>query len=280
VLPPAGFMSFPLKCGAPVGSDGNCNVPYASGAYTDNRINSILDHHMIPYPGTTFWQYGTARDRGGDGIITVFDGTTVGTGNDYSNVDASCIADPTGKISLDGLVIVPGPCDNGFVSYDEHPGYDYKALFGSEVRAVADGTVVCRIGKTTCAVGTQPTNADYCYTTFTQRSALCKEMGYLGIDHGNGYISQYGHLQVATILLKPGQQVHRGDLIALSGHTGLECKPHCPDHLHFEVLKVANDKLYFVDPYGWQDPSTSDPLYCLDTINCDPMRPTSIRLWE
>src|SRR5947207_9992415 len=87
---PVGFMSFPLACGAPLDSQGACNVPYANGAYTHSRINTVLDHHMIPYPGTTFWQYGKITDRpnpGGDAIITAFDGETVGTGKDYKSSD-------------------------------------------------------------------------------------------------------------------------------------------------------------------------------------------------
>ena len=49
------------------------------------------------------------------------------------------------------------------------------------------------------------------------------------IDHGNGYQTSYGHL--LSILVRRGQQVHRGDLIALSGNSGLSLAP----HLHYEV---------------------------------------------
>lgn len=58
--------------------------------------------------------------------------------------------------------------------------------------------------------------------------------GSLGItvevDHGFGYRSVYGHLSKS--LVKKGQLVKRGDLIALSGNTGrLSAGP----HLHYEV---------------------------------------------
>ena len=49
------------------------------------------------------------------------------------------------------------------------------------------------------------------------------------IDHGNGYQTSYGHL--LSILVRRGQRVHRGDLIALSGNSGLSLAP----HLHYEV---------------------------------------------
>ena len=49
------------------------------------------------------------------------------------------------------------------------------------------------------------------------------------IDHGNGYETLYGHL--SSIQVRKGQHVRRGDIIALSGDTGLSLAP----HLHYEV---------------------------------------------
>ena len=53
------------------------------------------------------------------------------------------------------------------------------------------------------------------------------------IDHGNGVQSQFGHL--AKALVKEGQKVKRGDVIALLGSTGRSTGP----HLHY-MLKVNN----------------------------------------
>ena len=49
------------------------------------------------------------------------------------------------------------------------------------------------------------------------------------IDHGHGRVTKFGHLK--KILVKQGQQVKRGDVIALLGNTGRSTGP----HVHYEV---------------------------------------------
>ncbi|MBA3012148.1 MAG: M23 family metallopeptidase [Proteobacteria bacterium] len=49
------------------------------------------------------------------------------------------------------------------------------------------------------------------------------------IDHGYGKVTKYGHLE--KILVKPGQTIKRGDIIALLGNTGQSTGP----HVHYEV---------------------------------------------
>jgi len=49
------------------------------------------------------------------------------------------------------------------------------------------------------------------------------------IDHGYGYVTRFAH--ASRLLVHTGQEVKRGDLIALVGATGLVSGP----HLHYEV---------------------------------------------
>jgi murein DD-endopeptidase MepM/ murein hydrolase activator NlpD len=55
-------------------------------------------------------------------------------------------------------------------------------------------------------------------------------LGYLlTIDHGNGYVSSYGHLD--SFAVKEGDWVQEGQLIATLGSTGKSSGP----HLHYEL---------------------------------------------
>ncbi|MEW6434477.1 MAG: M23 family metallopeptidase [Myxococcota bacterium] len=85
-----------------------------------------------------------------------------------------------------------------------HAGLDIAGPHGKEIVAPSDGTVVF--------------------------AGL--EGGYgnvLVIDHGYGIKTRYGHL--ASIAVKPGEKVKRGDIIAMLGNTGRSTGP----HLHYEV---------------------------------------------
>ena len=88
----------------------------------------------------------------------------------------------------------------------EHHGVDYLIPEGTAVFATADGTVQSLSEKNT-----------------THGKAIT-------IDHGNGYQTSYSHL--LDIRVKRGDKVKRGDIIAMSGNSGLSFAP----HLHYEVI--------------------------------------------
>ena len=68
------------------------------------------------------------------------------------------------------------------------------------------------------------------------------------IDHGFGYRTRYAHLSKA--LVKRGQKINRGDLIAKTGNSGLSTGP----HLHYEIShngRKLNPSRFFFDDLGF-----------------------------
>lgn len=54
---------------------------------------------------------------------------------------------------------------------------------------------------------------------------------YLEIDHGNGLVTRYAHLQ--SLAVREGEQVAAGQIIGRVGNTGISTGP----HLHLQVLR-------------------------------------------
>lgn len=70
------------------------------------------------------------------------------------------------------------------------------------------------------------------------------------VDHGNGVVSLYAHLSEA--LVKKGDQVSRGDIIAKTGNSGRSSAP----HLHYEIRigdRPVNPLSYILDSYATRD---------------------------
>jgi murein DD-endopeptidase MepM/ murein hydrolase activator NlpD len=66
------------------------------------------------------------------------------------------------------------------------------------------------------------------------KSSSCQgHANYLIIYHEDGTFSYYAHLQKNGVLVKLGDTVKAGQVVALSGNTGWSSGP----HLHFEVFK-------------------------------------------
>ena len=127
------------------------------------------------------------------------------------------------------------PCDIGWLSsrfglrrdpftgkQTFHRGLDFGLPTGTPVRVTADGTV----------------------RTVEKQRGLGR---LVKVDHGNGVMTVYAHLQEARV--EKGQQVHRGDIIALSGNSGRSTAP----HLHYEVRvgdRTVNPLTYILDTYA------------------------------
>lgn len=75
------------------------------------------------------------------------------------------------------------------------------------------------------------------------------------INHGYGYSTLYGHC--SKILVKKGEEVKRGQLIALMGSTGISTG----DHVHYEVhycRRKVNPLLYLSDETFWKRNSLNE----------------------
>lgn len=99
-----------------------------------------------------------------------------------------------------------------------HSGVDFRASVGTEVKAMAQGTVM----------GTGDTDI-YC-----KGASFGK---WVFIKYDNGLSSTFGHLSAITV--KTGQKVKADDLIALSGNTGHTTGP----HLHITVYASDGVKI-------------------------------------
>ncbi len=236
---PDGFaLEFPLKCGDP-----DCVFRYDQGFETAGSINSVLDH-SLKQGSNGFWQYGSIKKSSADGVIIAADGTRY-DGKGLPG-DATCIAgafpDMPGQVLDFGKLFNASGCGAGYMSYDEHPGYDFKAAMRTPVFASASGTVVNIKGQR-CVINNMGDS--------------CDDWGFVGIDHGNGYISQYGHLD--RIDVQAGQTVTAGQSIGLSGRKSPK-RYSLGEHLHFELLYKSGAEYLVVDPYGWWG-ALDDPLY-------------------
>lgn len=134
-------------------------------------------------------------------------------------------------------------CGSGGTSYEDHPGYDYVASYGTPIYAAASGTVVSTMCK------------------LRNTGPSCSGMGGIGIVTPSGYVYQYFHLSYFAAGMVPGATITEGQYIGNVGNTGLGCSGTNCAHLHFEVV-YWNDvqaRYLTVDPYGWTG-GYPDPL--------------------
>ena len=99
-----------------------------------------------------------------------------------------------------------------------HTGLDFAADTGTPIHAAAGGVVV-----------TQELHPGY--------------GNLVEVDHGNDLVTRYAH--ASKVMVKKGDLVRRGQVIAEVGSTGRSTGP----HLHFEVLVqgVYQDPKKFLD---------------------------------
>lgn len=108
-----------------------------------------------------------------------------------------------------------------------HYGTDFSVNKGTPIYATGDGVVK------------------------TIRSSFSGYGKQIEINHSFGFVTKYAHL--SEFLVKKGQKVKRGQIIAYSGNTGKSTAP----HLHYEVIKDGKK----VNPVNYFYQDVSDEEY-------------------
>jgi len=104
----------------------------------------------------------------------------------------------------------------------EHNGIDLSAEKGTDILASGSGRVAA------AGMNELPTGFG----------------NYVIIDHGNGYVTRYAHLQQVKVY--GGQKIAQGQVIGTIGMSGGAVAP----HLHFEIIKngvYCNPALFMID---------------------------------
>jgi murein DD-endopeptidase MepM/ murein hydrolase activator NlpD len=110
----------------------------------------------------------------------------------------------------------------GFHGYDSHYdeeryAIDFPVAEGTQVVAARSGRVWRTYNHSTENCGTPG-----CWA----------QANFVLIDHGDGTFGRYWHLQHQGALVTEGQHVCKGQVIGLSGNTGISTGP----HLHFDII--------------------------------------------
>jgi len=120
---------------------------------------------------------------------------------------------------------------------DFHPGVDLAAPVGTPVHASADGVVVF--------AGRYP---------LKQSVRWWRYGNLVAVRNGDRFVTLYGHCD--EVLVRHGQEVRQGDVIARVGNSGWSTNP----HLHYEVRQRTDDgewepvdpRIYILD-HRWRD---------------------------
>ncbi len=131
----------------------------------------------------------------------------------------------------------------GDLTYNGHDGTDFRVPNlayverGVPVIAAAAGVVT----------GVRDGQVDGAYVAGGAAAVANLECGNgIGIDHGNGWTTQYCHLRRGSVRVQRGQTVAAGEVLGLIGMSGMSEFP----HLHLTVRRNA----VAVDPFVGSDP--------------------------
>lgn len=121
---------------------------------------------------------------------------------------------------------------------DPHLGLDIGIDAGTPVRAAAAGTVVW------ASYGLLYNSVNYIDDPYGIAIAIRHDFGY----EGERLYTVYGHLSKVSV--EKGDRVEVGDVIGVSGNTGMSTGP----HLHFEVRSDISNVYHTRNPELWITP--------------------------
>ncbi|CAN5730195.1 hypothetical protein BH23CHL5_BH23CHL5_09590 [soil metagenome] len=198
-------------------NDGSINIRNGAtvtgsllGVLTSQNIAAITDGPFFDRNGDD-WYYVV-----GDSVQGFAVGNLLASAASVASQQTAAATGPTGSFifPLEKYTFTQAyGCSNlGFYAYDPnfgcavHNGIDLAAPSYTPILA-ADGGRVSQAGWCDCGLGY-----------------------YVKIDHGNGFVTTYGHMAEMPYV-RVGQQVNQGDVIGPIGSTGLSTGP----HIHFMI---------------------------------------------
>ncbi|HUD90805.1 M23 family metallopeptidase [Sphingobium sp.] len=132
----------------------------------------------------------------------------------------------------------------GVLTTDGHDGVDFRLRTMADMRAgvaviaAADGMVV------------RVRDAEPDISVKVRKELNGRDAGNgVVIDHGNGWVTQYSHLRLGSVSVRPGQRVRVGEKLGLIGMSGNAEFP----HLHFALRFQERSIDPFTGPTAPQD---------------------------
>ena len=201
-------------------------VPYLSvqQTITESYVEAIPFETLIEYDDSMYKNKSKMKVQGVNGSADVVADVTYVNGQETARevLSYSVTAEPVSAVKIVGTKALPRymatgkfikPSNGRFSSGygyrpnlgDKHTGVDFAGATGTNIWA-SDGGVVIHAG--------WKGNFGYC----------------VYIDHQNGYVTRYAHC--SKLLVKKGDKVAQGDIIAKVGNTGRSYG----SHVHFEIL--------------------------------------------